>query len=94
MDNLSAWSDGTPSRHAFASDPSGFRLAEAFGNSLADSVSFRLPSGLKLGGSPLIRRWPLRHPVGPRSWHLYLHVGLRSWEEEESRCVSQSQGKC
>ena len=38
------------------SDPIGLSQAEAFGNSLADSVSFRFPSWLSLDGTPLLRR--------------------------------------
>jgi hypothetical protein len=38
------------------SDPIGLSHAEAFGNSLADSVSFRFPSWLSLDGAPLLRR--------------------------------------
>lgn len=34
------------------SDPSGLCRAESFGNSLADSVSFRFPSRQSLGGCP------------------------------------------
>gem|GEM_PF-3302102 len=34
------------------SDPFGLSQVEAFGNSLADSVSFRFPSWLSLDGSP------------------------------------------
>lgn len=41
---------------ASRNDPSGFRQAEAFGNSLADSVSFRFPSWRSLGGSPFLRQ--------------------------------------
>lgn len=37
------------------SDPFGLSQAEALGNSLADSVSFRFPSWLSLDGSPLRR---------------------------------------
>jgi len=37
------------------SDPFGLSQAEAFGNSLADSVSFRFPSWLSLDGAPLLR---------------------------------------
>ena len=37
------------------SDPFGLVQAEAFGNSLADSVSFRLPSWPSLDGCPLLR---------------------------------------
>ncbi|MFY4729039.1 hypothetical protein, partial [Nitrospira sp. BLG_2] len=37
---------------ASRSDPSGLRPAEAFGNSLADSVSFRFPASPSLGGCP------------------------------------------
>jgi len=37
------------------SDPIGLSQAEAFGNSLADSVSFRFPSWLSLDGAPLFR---------------------------------------
>ncbi len=37
------------------SDPIGLSQAEAFGNSLADSVSFRFPSWLSLDGAPLLR---------------------------------------
>ena len=37
-------------------DPSGLYQVEAFGNSLADSVSFRFPSWQSLGGSPLLRQ--------------------------------------
>ena len=38
------------------SDPIGLSQAEAFRNSLADSVSFRFPSWLSLDGAPLLRR--------------------------------------
>jgi hypothetical protein len=38
---------------------SGLCQAEAFGNSLADSVSFRFPSWQSLGGAPLLRPIPL-----------------------------------
>ena len=38
------------------SDTIGLSQAEAFGNSLADSVSFRFPSWLSLDGAPLLRR--------------------------------------
>ncbi len=37
---------------ASRSDPSGLCRAEAYGNSFADSVSFRFPSRQSLGGSP------------------------------------------
>jgi hypothetical protein len=37
------------------SDPIGLSQAEAFGNSLADSVSFRFPSWLSLDRTPLFR---------------------------------------
>jgi hypothetical protein len=37
------------------SGPSGLSRTEAFGNSLGDSVSFRVLSRLSLGGSPLLR---------------------------------------
>ena len=37
------------------SDPIGLSQAEAFGDSLADSVSFRFPSWLSLDGAPLLR---------------------------------------
>lgn len=37
-------------------DPIGLSQAEAFGNSLEDSVSFRFPSWLSLDGTPLLRR--------------------------------------
>jgi hypothetical protein len=37
------------------SDPIGLSQAEAFRNSLADSVSFRFPSWLSLDGAPLFR---------------------------------------
>lgn len=37
------------------SDPFGLCEAEAFGNSLADSVSFRFPSSQNLDGTPLLR---------------------------------------
>jgi hypothetical protein len=40
---------------ASRSDPSGLCLAEAFGNSFEDSVSFRFPSRQSLGVSPLLR---------------------------------------
>ena len=36
-------------------DPIGLSQAEAFGNSLVDSVSFRFPSWLSLDGAPLFR---------------------------------------
>jgi hypothetical protein len=36
----------------FPSDPSGLCQAETFGNSLADSVSFRLPPRQSLNGYP------------------------------------------
>ena len=38
------------------SDPIGLSQAEAFRNSLADSVSFRFPSWLSLDGALLLRR--------------------------------------
>ena len=38
------------------SDPIGLSQAEAFRNSLADSLSFRFPSWLSLDGAPLLRR--------------------------------------
>jgi hypothetical protein len=38
------------------SDPIGLSQAEAFRNSLADSVSFRFPSWLSLDEAPLLRR--------------------------------------
>jgi hypothetical protein len=41
------------------SDLFGLRRAAAFGNSLADSVSFRVPSRPTPDGSPLLRRCPL-----------------------------------
>lgn len=41
------------------SDPFGLSRVETFGNSLADSVSFRLPSRLSLDGAPLLRSIPL-----------------------------------
>lgn len=37
------------------SDPFGLSWVETFGNSFADSVSFRFPSRLNLDGSPLLR---------------------------------------
>jgi hypothetical protein len=37
------------------SNPFGISQAEAFGNSLEDSVSFRFPTWLNLDGSPLLR---------------------------------------
>jgi hypothetical protein len=40
----------------YQSDPIGLSQAEAFRNSLADSVSFRFPSWLSLDGAPLLRR--------------------------------------
>ena len=43
---------------ASRSDPFGLCLAEAFGNSLEDSVSFRFPSRQGLDGSPLLRPLP------------------------------------
>ena len=43
------------SRPTSRSDPIGLSQAEAFGNSLADSVSFRFPSWLSLDGAPLFR---------------------------------------
>jgi len=36
------------------SDPFGLGLADSFGNSLADSVSFRFPSRPSLDGAPLL----------------------------------------
>jgi hypothetical protein len=39
----------------FQSDPFGLSQAAAFGNSLEDSVSFRVPSWLSLDGVPLLR---------------------------------------
>ena len=41
---------------ASQSDPSGVDRVEAFGNSLADSVSFRFPSRSTLGGAPLFQQ--------------------------------------
>ncbi len=38
------------------SDPIGLSQAEAFRNSLADSVSFRFPSWLSLDWAPLLRQ--------------------------------------
>ena len=49
------WSDST-SRGTSQSDPIGLSQAEAFRNSLADSVSFRFPSWLSLDWAPLLRR--------------------------------------
>ena len=46
---------------ASQSDPSGVDRMEAFGNSLADSVSFRFPFRSTLGGAPLFQQW--RHTV-------------------------------
>ena len=43
---------GCRSLPASRSDPSGLGRAEAFGNSLEDSVSSRFPSQSSLGGSP------------------------------------------
>ena len=40
----------------FQSDPIGLSQAEAFRNSLADSVSLCFPSWLSLDGAPLLRR--------------------------------------
>lgn len=37
------------------SGPFGLSQVETFGNSLADSVSFRFPSWLSLEGAPLLR---------------------------------------
>jgi hypothetical protein len=42
-------------RHTSWSDPLGLSQVEAFGNSLEDSVSFRFPFWLSLGGAPLLR---------------------------------------
>lgn len=39
---------------ASRSDPFGLGFAEAFGNSLGDSVSFRFPSKPSLDGPPLL----------------------------------------
>jgi len=44
---------------ASRSDPFGLCLAEDFGNSLEDSVSFRVPPRQSLDGSPLLRPLPL-----------------------------------
>ena len=56
------------------SDPIGLSQAEAFGNSLADSVSFRFPSRLSLGGSPLLRRW--RNPRCQAPGAIMIRVAL------------------
>jgi hypothetical protein len=55
------------------SDPSGLFRVETFGNSLGDSVSFRVPSRYSLGGSPLLRqgrRWPAGACKAKRSLRL------------------------
>ena len=44
------------SRLTSRSDPIGLSQVEAFGDSLADSVSFRFPPWLSLEGAPLLRR--------------------------------------
>jgi hypothetical protein len=51
--------------NASRNGPFGLCQAEAFGNSLADSVSFRFPSRQSLDGPPFLRRIPLRacHPA-------------------------------
>ena len=62
------WSHTDVRFRASRRDPFGLGLAEAFGNSLADSVSFRFPSRPSLGGSPLLRPTSLT-----KAWLRYIH---------------------
>jgi len=41
---------------------------EAFGNSLADSVSFRFPFRSTLGGAPLFQQWSRIVHAFPAGW--------------------------
>jgi hypothetical protein len=41
---------------------------EAFGNSLADSVSFRFPFRSTLGGAPLFQQWSRIVHASPSGW--------------------------
>ena len=42
---------------------------EAFGNSLADSVSFRFPFRSTLGGAPLFQQWRRIVHASPAWWN-------------------------
>jgi len=53
------------------SDPIGLSQAEAFRNSLADSVSFRFPSWLSLDEGPAPPAKLLRSLPGPWGWRRY-----------------------
>jgi hypothetical protein len=53
---------------ASQSDPSGVDRMEAFGNSLADSVSFRFPFRSTLGGAPLFQQWSRIVHASPAGW--------------------------
>jgi len=50
---------------ASRSDPFGLGFVEAFGNSLADSVSFRFPSIPSLDGPPLLSANPAHNGMTP-----------------------------
>ena len=52
------------------SDPSGPCRAEAFGNSLEDSVSFRFPSQQSLGRSPVLPVKSLLIASHPLEWEV------------------------
>lgn len=53
---------------ASQSDPSGVGRREAFGNSLADSVSFRFPFRSTLDGAPLFQQWSRMVHAFPAWW--------------------------
>jgi len=50
---------------ASRSDPFGLGFVEAFGNSLADPVSFRFPSKPSLDGAPLLSADFAHHGMTP-----------------------------
>ena len=57
------------------SDPFGFQRAEAFGNSLGDSVSFRFPSRQNLEGPPASPAMFASSPAHPAEWWMWERLG-------------------